>query len=288
MLVPLLLALIVLAVLILVGAWVAAGHMIKRRTPDSPHTPGDLGLPYEVVSFPARDGVRIGGWRVGSGDRPTVIFCPGWNGSMDGDTHFLPWFDAAGFDVLQFDWRAHGASEGDHISLGVLEIDDLLGALDFLEGRGVTRVGLMGFSMGGAIALRGAARDQRVACVVCDGGFVHFKHAIAGGLRRRIGGLAGPLAGLILWMAGARLGGIDLRESSPLAEVAAISPRPVLFIHGGRDRHVPMADQEAIFAAAGEPKSLWRVDAAGHREAHKLEPDTYRDRVMGFFKEGLH
>ncbi len=285
---PALIAILVLAALILAGTWIAAGHLIARRTPDPPHTPGDVGFRYEVVSFPARDGLRIGGWFTGSGDRPTVIFCPGWNGSMDGDTHFLPWFDAAGFDVLQFDWRAHGASEGDHISLGVREIDDLLGALDFLEGRGVDRVGLMGFSMGGAISLRCAARDSRAACVVCDGGFVYFPHAIEGGLRRRAGMLAGPLAGLILWMAGRRLGGIDLRESSPLPDVAAISPRPVLFLHGGSDQHVPVADQDAIFAAAGEPKALWRVDAAGHREAHELEPEEYRDRVIGFFTEGLY
>lgn len=279
-----------LLALLLALAWVIAGQIIRRRPPDPPATPADYDVAYEHVTFAARDGVRLGGWLAAEpgSRRPTVIFCPGITGSMDGDTHFVPWFTSAGFDVLQFDWRAHGVSEGDRVSFGVREIDDVLGAVGLLQARGVTRIGLMGFSMGGAVALRAAAREARIACVVCDGGFVRADHAISAALQARIGGLGALIAPIALWLAGVRLGGISLRAADPLPDVARISPRPVLFIHGSEDRYVPVPDQEAIFAAAGEPKSLWRVEGAGHREAHRLEPEEYRRRVIAFFKAHLH
>jgi uncharacterized protein len=279
----------VLLALTLAAAWLISGQIVRRRKPDPRSTPADHALNFEHVTFGARDGIQIGGWLVGDARsrRPTVIFCPGIYGSMDGDTHFLPAFAAAGFDVLQFDWRGHGISDGQRITFGVREIDDVLGAVDFLQGRGVARIGLMGFSMGGAVALRAAARDARIACVVCDGGFVHVAHAIRAGLRERIGMAGRLITPLVLMLTQLRMGGVDLRNADPLGVVGGLAPRPVLFIHGSVDPYVPIADQDAIFAASGEPKSLWRVEGAGHREAHKHEPDAYRQRVIGFFKANL-
>jgi len=285
---------IVLA-LILITAWLISGMIIRRRKPDPPSTPADHGLPYEHVTFAARDGVQLGGWLVAEkgSRRPTVIFCPGISGSMDGDTHFLPTFSAAGFDVLQFDWRAHGISDGQRCTFGVREVNDVLGAVDLLQSLGITKIGLMGFSMGGAVALRAAARDARILCVVSDGGFVHVSHAIGGFMREKVGLLGLILTPLVLWMTRLRLGGLDLREADPLNEVGKIAPdvlirtRPVLFIHGSDDPYIPINDQKAIYAAAGEPKSLWRVDGAGHREAHERAPEEYRQKVIGFFKTYL-
>jgi dipeptidyl aminopeptidase/acylaminoacyl peptidase len=279
----------ILLALILITAWLISGVIIRRRKPDPPNTPADHGLPYEHVTFAARDGVQLGGWLVAEkgSRRPTVIFCPGITGSMDGDTHFLPAFSAAGFDVLQFDWRAHGISDGQRCTFGVREIEDVLGAVDLLQSRGITKIGLMGFSMGGAVALRAVARDARILCVVSDGGFVHVTHAIGGFMREKVGLLGSILTPLVLWMTRLRLGGIDLREADPLNEAGKIAPRSVLFIHGSNDPYVPISDQDAIVAAAGEPKSLWRVEGAGHREAHERAPEEYRQKVIGFFKANL-
>ncbi|GAB4482119.1 MAG: hypothetical protein Kow00124_30610 [Anaerolineae bacterium] len=279
-------ALLLGAAVTLAAAWLLAGQIIRRRSPDPPDPPERYGLTSTPVTIAARDGLRIAGRLIGRGERPVVIFCPGINGSMDGDSHLLPAFDAAGLDVLQIDWRAHGESEGECCTLGVREVADVLGALDFLAARGVSRAGLMGFSMGGAVALRTAAQDQRAACVVCDGGFVDPRHAIEGALRERTGRPLRLVARLALWLAGLRCG-VKLLEASPLPHASAISPRPVLFIHGDADPFVPIPAQDALFAACGEPKTLWRVPGAGHREAHRLAPEAYRERITAFFREHL-
>jgi pimeloyl-ACP methyl ester carboxylesterase len=269
---------------VLGAGWLAAGRMLRRMKPDPPCPPDTFDLPFEHVIFTARDGVRLGGWLTGErGVRPTVIFCAGLFGSMDGDTHLLPAFFDAGLDVLQFDWRGHGISDGQRITLGVREVEDLLGAIDFLQARGVRLIGLMGFSMGGAVALRAAAQDQRVRCVVVDGPFANPLHALQGGFAERTGRPLKAAARLLAGLISLRLGA-PIRSASPLPEAGRISPRPVLFIHGSTDPFVPISDQEALFAACNEPKDLWRVEGAGHRRACEREPEAYLARVIGFFR----
>ncbi len=279
-----------LVLLVLLAAWLMAGQMVRRRPPDPPASPEDVGLPFEPVTFGARDGVKLGGWLIGEGKRPTVIFCAGMFGSMDGDVHMAPHFVRAGFNVLQFDWRGHGISDGERTTLGLRERLDLLGAVDFLQSRGIQRIGLMGFSMGGAVALRVAGEDVRAACVVSDGGFARMESALVGYAMERTKGrgrwLFQAFAKLVLGMVGVRLGE-SVYQAAPMPVVGRIAPRPVLFIHGADDPFVPPADQDALYEACGEPRQLWRVPGAGHREVYNRQPDEYIERVMAFFRAGL-
>lgn len=277
------------AALVLIAAWLISGQIVRRREPDPTCTPEDVGLPFEHVMFPSRDGLMLGGRLAAErgSRRPVVVFCAGLFGSMDGDTVLVPHFYRAGFDVLQFDWRGHGISDGGRVTLGVREADDLRGALDFLQARGVRAIGLMGFSMGGAVALRVAAGDRRVACVVADGSLIDVSHAVEGFIRRQIGVALRPFAWLVVRLAGLRLGGIRLEEASPLPAAGRISPRPVLLIQGADDPFVPPADQDALLDACGEPRALWRVADAGHRETYDRVPEDYLTRVLGFFQTHL-
>jgi fermentation-respiration switch protein FrsA (DUF1100 family) len=278
-----------LGVMLLIVSWLLSELIVRRRKPDPPCLPDAFGLPFEAVTFPSRDGVRLAGRLIGKRDgRPVVVFCAGMFGSMDGDTHFAPVFFEAGFDVLQFDWRAHGLSGGARGTLGVREMLDVQGAVDFLQARGVQQIGLMGFSFGAAVALRAAAIDQRVTCIICDGSPTSVQRAFEGYLRERgIGArYSAPILGLALRLVETRLG-LRLSESDPVPSVASIGPRPVFFIHGERDMLVPPSEQDRLYAACGEPKTLWRIEGAGHRQGYELEPEKYRRRVIGFFSQHL-
>lgn len=278
-----------IAALLLALAWLASGQIVRRRAPDPPCNPGDLELNFEHVRFAARDGVQLGGWLTSEqgSRRPVVIFCAGQNGSMDGDTPMLPDFVKAGFDVLQFDWRAHGASGGQRCSMGVWELDDLQGAIDLVQARGIQRIGLMGFSMGATVALRAAAFDPRVRCAVLDSPFLSVDTAIAGALWQRLGRWSAPLVPrltqLVKRMAEMRLG-VTLDDATPLPFLVA----PVLFIFGGADPYVPRHHQDLMGEWFHAPtRAVWRVEDAGHREAHMLRAQAYRDRVLSFFRTYL-
>ncbi|UCC65423.1 MAG: alpha/beta fold hydrolase [Anaerolineae bacterium] len=275
----------VIGALALYGARV----LTRRRVPDPPVSPLDYGLAYKEVAFPSRDGLTLRGWFIPAAlPRGTVIFCHGHAGSMDPDLRYVPAFRDRGYNVLLFDFRAHGRSDGQIVSMGSQEQRDLLGAVDFLQARGIERVGVLGFSMGGRVAISTAPHSEAIAAVVSDGGPVTLLESIIAGSRERglPGVLALPVAWLTLWLAG-RLVGCNLSEADAVYWVSKLAPRALFLIHGGRDPYVSTAAVEALFAAAGEPKELWSVPEADHRKVDEQHPDEYLARVIGFFDRYL-
>jgi fermentation-respiration switch protein FrsA (DUF1100 family) len=271
-------------------AWYVAGQLTRRRKPDVRADPAALGLDYETVAFASRDGLRLGGWFV-PGTAPlrgTVIFCHGHNGSLDPDLKYVPAFHGHGYSVLQFDFRAHGRSQGRYVSMGYYERLDLLGAVDYVQARGIDRVGVLGFSLGGAVSISTAAQCPAIAAVVSDGGFGRIQPTLAAGIHERgvPTWLARLLAPIVARIAGWHLG-CDLAAADPLRWVGQISPRPVLLIHGGRDTFVPLAEVEALYAAAGNPRELWIVHEAEHRRVDDARPEEYMERILAFFDRWL-
>jgi len=194
-------ALLLLPLLLLLLGYILSRRMTDRHRPDEVRSPAECGLEYEEVSFPASDGVTLRGWWVPSpGAERALILLHGQAGSMDPDVQYLPALHAAGFHVLQFDFRAHGRSAGRLSTIGYLEIQDVLGAVAFVRDKGVYRVGLLGFSMGARVAILAAPLLAEVRAVVADGGPPRMLPAIAARMRE-MGlprGLGWPLAWLTL------------------------------------------------------------------------------------------
>ncbi|MBE2318983.1 alpha/beta fold hydrolase [Solirubrobacter sp. CPCC 204708] len=161
--------------------------LFSRREPVS-RTPAEVGLDFEPVSFPATDGVDIKGWFVpakGEGPKPAIVFVHGWMWNRlgnvagkapidDRDVDFLPATKAlvdAGYSVLMYDIRGHGESARGRslLSFGPVEKRDFVGAVNYLRTRADVdgeRIGSIGISMGGTIALYGAPECQPVKAVL--------------------------------------------------------------------------------------------------------------------------
>jgi uncharacterized protein len=92
-----------------------------------------------------------------------------------------------GFDVLVFDLRAHGESEGERLGLGWLERGDVQAAVSFVEQRGIPpgTIGLQGQSFGAGIALLSAAAIPDVAGVVADSPFSDVRPLLDNEIRLR-------------------------------------------------------------------------------------------------------
>ncbi len=287
---PLSFVLALLIAFIIVAGWKESDYVIRRRRPDEPDSPARYGLPFEEVEFKSRDGITLRGWFIPAPQaKGTVIFCHGHAGSMDPDLKYAPWFHSSGFNVLMFDFRGHGRSEGDKISMGYFERFDLLGAVDYLKERGLNNIGVLGFSMGGAVAITAAAVEPAIKAVACDGAFARLVGVLIRGVGvvnpalRPIGFVAGPLA---ILFASIRLGAW-LPSADPIRWVSRISPRPLLLIHGEKDIFISTGEIKALYETAGEPRELWIVPGAGHRNADELYPEKYREKVIGFFERWL-
>jgi fermentation-respiration switch protein FrsA (DUF1100 family) len=287
----------------LIMAFWGASQLIYPPEPDPEGSPSDYGLPYLEVIFPSRDGLCLHGWFIPSersslpsladddwsrGSKGTVIFCHGHFGSKDPDLKYAPFFRETGYNTFLFDFRGHGRSQGEYSSFGYRERLDLLGAIDLLQSKGISRFGVLGFSLGGGVGIATAAQSKAIVAVISDGGFAQLRKVVEAGSRHK--GFPALLLGLVvplmLWIAGRRLGG-DLSEADPLHWVDKITPRALLFIHGAQDPYVSEEDVRRLYEAAGEPKELWIVAEAGHRQVDQIRPEEYNQRVLGFFDRYL-
>jgi hypothetical protein len=215
-----------------------------------------------------------------------VVILHGHNNSYDFYNYRAPFLHEAGFNVLLFDFRAHGRSEGKHMTFGYEERRDVLGAVDFLHERGMRHIGLLGFSYGGIVSMVSAPICPNIEAVVSDGGPARMRTAIA---QRGVEmgfplWLTTPMAYLIIGMTSLRLG-VNLFHFEALRWVGKIAPRPILFIHGDLDQYLPDFDQ--LYQAAGLPKELWRLPDAGHTTASQLYPEEHNRKVIEFFQRYL-
>ena len=252
-------------------------------------TPADYGLAHESVSFSTRDGLTLRGWFIPAADPArAIIFCHGYSGDCSPDLVYAPLLHNAGYNLLLFDFRGHGASGGDFTSLVYLERADVLAALDYLCARGITRVGLLGFSMGGAVALAAAPLSPLVVGVISDCTFAELWHVTRQAARRRH--LPEPLASAIGWLivlvASIRLRA-NLFSADPVHWIGKIAPRPVLIMHGAADADAPVVEAHQLFRAARAPKELWIVPGAAHRKIEEVAAEEYRRRVFEFFERAF-
>ncbi len=283
---------LVLWLLVPFGLLLAVGlglslYMTHRFTLTKVDSPAAYGLEFEEVTFRASDGLPLCGcWIPAGGSERAIVILHGHGGSMDWDIHRAPAFHAAGFNVLLFDFRAHGRSKGRLATFGYLERRDVQGAVVFLKERGMKRIGLLGFSYGGMASILAAPICPEVNAVVTDGGPARMQTAIIArcvevGLPRW---LAGALAWLAIVVTSIRLGA-DLFRYEPVRWVGKIAPRPILFIHGELDHYLP--DFDDLYDTAGEPKEMWRLPEVGHTKASEVYPEEFYKRVIGFFSRNL-
>ncbi len=283
------LILAVLLLLIAALAWLGSNYLLARRPPDEADSPANYGLTAEAAEFRSGDGVTLHGWYIAAKNSvKTITVCSGANGSLDADVHVAPWLHEAGLNVLLFNWRAHGQSEGEVVTLGFNERYDLIAAVEFAKSKGAERIGVLGFSMGGTVAIATAAVYEDIHAIVADSPFVYVLSAVAGGLieRRMPEGLSYLLARLFVITACLRTR-LNLFDVDLVRWIHRVAPRPLLLIFGAQDVIVPKTEVDLLFARAGNPKEVWRVPEAAHRNIHTLQPEEYRRRIIEFFEKNL-
>ena len=246
----------------------------------------------EEVAFPSHaDRIRISGWFFPAdiAPAPAVILCHGiWTGRRE----CLPLalrFRAAGYNVLTFDFRAHGLSDGKFTSVGHHETNDVLGAVHYVKDRPEVdprRIGVIGFSMGAAASIQAAARCEDIAALVADSSYATFLDAARYSFKLVTRVPHFPLAPLAMqW--GKWLVNVDAAQLRPIDVIGQIAPRPVMIAHGALDEIVPVRHAHTLFKAAGEPKELWIEPAAHHVGARDTDTDGYFARVERFLTEAL-
>ena len=252
--------------------------------------PSEFGLSYEEISFITSDHILLRGWFIPAADSSTrtIIFLHGYAGSCDPDLKYVPEFHRKGFNVMMFDFRAHGRSMGRFTSLGVCETRDCQAAIAEAISRGSQSIGLLGFSMGGRVAVLTGAETSQVKAIISDGGPARLSTAIAADLCQKK--VPQFLANILVKMIELGISircGVNLFKNEPLNQAHRLSHLPVLFIHGDHDPYTRIEELETMVKAASPRAECWRIPEAGHRDGDQYRPQEYIQRVTTFFERWL-
>jgi fermentation-respiration switch protein FrsA (DUF1100 family) len=281
---------IAVGALAVVGAVVGAGFYLSapaRATIGAP--PNDF--PAETVTIASDSGATLRGWFVeGQPGGGAVVLLHGVKGNRLAMLRRARLLHAEGYSVLLFDLQAHGESTGARITFGRLEGLDAAAAVAFVRQRlPHERIGAIGSSLGGAAALL-APQPLAVDALVLESVYPDIGSAIA----NRIQIVLGPLVGVVAarptaWLFEAILPpflGMQPSELRPIDGVARVTA-PLLIASGTADTHTTVAETQAMFARAPEPKQLWAVQGMGHVDLEAYAPDEYRRRIVTFLAEHL-
>lgn len=229
--------------------------------------PEDYGIPpaqAEEVWFEADDGALLYGWYLRANNPiASAVYCHGNTGNLTNPAFVMPHLLESGFNVLVFDYRGFGLSDG-VATLGGVVSDTIAAARfhDTVRPKHLPSL-LYGFSLGGAIAAQA----------------IH-KH---------------PFDGLILQSTFTSLPDIT-RVSFPRLPLHLISGRlfdtitavqdldvPLLIIHGTDDETCPSWMAESIYNACGSaPKQIRLIEGGLHKDLWIKKPDEMLHLIREF------
>jgi pimeloyl-ACP methyl ester carboxylesterase len=261
-------------------AWPAWRFVRAARNEQSAFEPPRGPVQYPPAA-PPHEAVRFGQGLAGSWVAPTngaaIVLAHGSGTDRTQLHEELRFLAHAGFGVLAFDWPGHGESDGE-VRVGSGEVRALRAAVDFVAGKdGVqnARIGVVGVSVGAAIAVVAASEDPRVRALVAAGAFTSAVEQTRAEYEAH-GWFAQQGA---LWIARSRMDGGDFR---PVDVAAKLRGRRSLFVVCDEDRTVPPWMGEALAREAGG--DLWRRPGCGHMD---WGGEAWEARVVAFLREAL-
>jgi hypothetical protein len=226
------------------------------------------------VWFTTPDGVKLHGWFISASTKApavgTILYAHGNGGNLSNVGWLGERLAMRGFDVLLFDYRGYGRSEGRATDEHALYTDTEAAYDYLLRERSVApaRLILYGHSLGTTAVVDVAAR-RPVAALVVESGL-----ASASAMATEV------LPWLPRWLHW--LGRNRFDSAAKLQRVNC----PVLITHGDPDRTIPAAQAYALYAAAHEPKRLIIMSGAGHNVTG-ICGDRYLDTVADILRTAL-
>jgi len=217
--------------------------------------------------------------------RPCVIYCHGNGGSrLDAVEAFrcvLPVFN-----LFSFDFSGSGLSEGEYVSLGFFEKQDLETVVNYLRSSGkVSKIGIWGRSMGAATALMYAANDPAISGIVLDSAFSSLKKIAEELVEKtplKIPKMMLSLGLKVIRRSIKNKASFDISELEPIKH-APKAKVPALFCHAKDDNFILPHHSKQLHDAYGGKKNLVMVEG----DHNSQRPDFFYDSVVIFFHNNL-
>ena len=243
----------------------------------------------EPVTFKNSDDQKLHGFLF---KRPaaigTMLLCHGYKGSKEFMYGFLDMLPD--FNLLLFDFRASGESDGSYISMGYHEYKDVFAAAKFLQSNTPAELPfvILGFSMGGSATLRAASRNPGLAdAYIIDSTFSELRSMFLSGYSKRIGLPFYPFFPIIQSMFH-YIANCDVNEVNSVAATRMIN-EPIMFVHSCDDEFITPDNSVKLYAnALNESSKVWIGPHARHGFLHTYFPALYNQKVRRFLRKAIN
>lgn len=230
------------------------------------------------------DGLKLYGEYFDLGCDRCVIIIAGRCESLLYGYYFAKPYIEAGCNVLVFDSRAHGKSEGKFNTVGIHECGDLIKWIELVENRfGNKRVYLHGICIGGATCIQAAVRADCPACVdriVVEGLYTSFWESF----KQHLIYDHHPVFPVLqeVWFAAKHYSNADILRQSPINCIRDVKV-PVLFLHGKMDTFSLPAKGEMLYNMCPNPEKRLRwFEKGAHSHLRINAKEQYDNEVIDF------
>lgn len=241
----------VLLVIMLSGILPACTHFLFQPQAFQFSTPGSVGVMYENLQIETQGQVKLHGWKLLAKDerRGTILFFHGNGENISSHFTHVHWLTDEGFDVLLFDYRGYGQSEG------VAKLDDVISDVETMIKFGSEQLPedekliVMGHSLGASLAIHAVAHSEfknKIKAFIAVEAFADY-HEIAQDMLS-----TSWLAWLFQWPLSFT---VD-NSYRPLSSVAKISPVPLMLMHSRQDEIISFKHAQDLYDQANQPKKL--------------------------------
>jgi len=263
-------------------------YPLETRTPATKQ-PKDFDLQVQEVVLLNSDGQKLHGYFWPSANGAFVMLQHGFKADRSYMLEEAKLLQDAGYGILVTSVRSHDLNDGNEITFGEREMDDLNTWYTYLtneQGAEKGKVGLLGNSMGGSMAIEYAALNQDIAAVVAVSAFSSLQDTINVSVVYFTGLPAFPFAPMISYWAESILD-LDVEEVNATKAAAKLCNTPLFVMQGGQDIVVSVASGQWIYDAACGDKELWFEEDLGHTKFDTKKPDEFKRRVIAFFDKAL-
>ena len=233
------------------------------------------------------DGLKLHGvFLPASNPYRTVICVHGYRGQYERDfSAIIRYFNANHSNVLLIEQRCHGESEGEIITFGAKESEDLNLWINYVTNRldDKNPIYLYGISMGASTCLLTLKNKliHQVKGVIADCGYTSMEY-VCSHLCRSWYHLPAFLFMYFIKMYCSVFGGFDM-DSTNVVTALKDNEIPILYIHGDADTFVVPENTRINYSATTSPKDIVWVEGANHGECIFKNPTLYHDKLEYFF-----